>query len=292
MRKKILYVLCALFLFISFQNVSAMNQVTCLYEGDYELTFIISGDEIELKSDDYIFLKRGNYPKNERECPSSIDVDGSVIAWVAEGKGEHKLQKNKGVEKIGRTPCSLFSRKNSCEESGSRANVACLWNEKEVGGKTYKYCNVDDLLYVSCGDARDIPIQVPALISFFVNFLKIVTPIILIFIGIITLVKALAASKEDEIKKAQGSLIKKMIAAAMVFLVITIVQFVVSLVADSEYESDNGETEKKNLSSCLECFLDNDCEKTAYYKTNIAGQDYCTDLNNGNQKLCVEEEAE
>lgn len=151
----------------------------------------------------------------------------------------------------------------SCEKN---PYFACMWNENEYGG----YCNVDELQYVQCGDAFDIPHQVPELISFLVNLLKIATPIILIMISIITLFKAITASKEDEIKKAQNSLIKKIIAAVMVFFVISIVQFVISKVADT--------SEQGGLESCFSCFLNNDCSGSIYYKTNVGGVNICTYL--------------
>ena len=167
--------------------------------------------------------------------------------------------------------CSAYTVQNSCEHN---SYYSCLWVENEFGS----YCNTDNLLYVACGGAFDIPYQVPRLISFLVNFLKILTPIILIFISVITLVKALAASKEDEIKKAQSSLIKKIIAAVMVFFVISIVQFVIMKVADS--------SETKGLDKCLTCFLNNDCGKSAYYKTNVAGTYECTYVDGSGSFKC------
>lgn len=172
--------------------------------------------------------------------------------------------------------CGDYKDDSSCEDN---PYYSCLWVDNEkysfLKEKDF-YCNTDNLLYVACGDAYDIPYQVPQLISFLVNLLKIATPIILIFISVITLVKALAASKEDEIKKAQSSLIKKIIAAVMVFFVISIVQFVIMKVADNTEESlINGETEITNMSSCLTCFLNNDCDQAAYYKTNEQGEYKC-----------------
>ena len=165
---------------------------------------------------------------------------------------------------------------NSCENN---LNFACVWVEDEnAAGDKGGYCNVDNLQYVGCGSANDIPMQVPSLISLLVNLLKIATPIILIFVSIITLLKALASQKEDEIKKAQSSLIKKIIAAAMVFFVITIVQFVVSKVAtDDEYTG---------FTDCLDCFLNNKCTQATYYRTVINGEDYCTPLTTGQTDTC------
>ena len=119
---------------------------------------------------------------------------------------------------------------------------------------------------MKCGNSFDIPMQAPKILSFVINFLKILTPIILILTGIITLVKAVAASKEEEIKKAQSSLIKKIIASAFVFLVVAIVQFVILKVADF--------SDTDNIIKCMSCFLNGDCD-SAYFKFEFNNEDYC-----------------
>lgn len=63
-------------------------------------------------------------------------------------------------------------------------------------------------------------------------------PLLLIVFGMLDLGKAVIASKEDEIKKAQGMLIKRAIYAVAVFFVVLIVQFVFSMVASSTSEGD------------------------------------------------------
>lgn len=170
--------------------------------------------------------------------------------------------------------CLSFKDSTSCKKS---PNFACVWVENDAapGGG---YCNVDNLLYVGCGGAQDIPMQIPSLISMLVNLLKIATPIILIFISMITLFKAMTAGKEDEIKKATSSLIKKIVAAAMVFFVIAIVQFIVSKVAEDD--------EYAGFEDCLNCFLNNSCTQTSYYKTVVSGVDNCTPLTTGVTDTC------
>lgn len=147
---------------------------------------------------------------------------------------------------------------------------ACVWNKTSDGG----YCNVDKLQYVKCGSSYDIPKEAPSIVSFVINLLKIATPIVLVIVSAISLLKAIAASKEDELKKAQTMLIKRLIAAALVFLVVSIVQFVILRFADSSEEGD--------IKACLSCFLNNDCSSSVYYKTNIAGYDVCTTLSGNN----------
>ena len=153
-------------------------------------------------------------------------------------------------------------------------SVYCAWNEK------YNFCSTTGLLYTRCGDSYDIPKQAPEIISLVITFLKILTPILLIIIGIISLVKALGASSEDEIKKAQGKLIKRFISAIMVFLVISIVQFVINKVAD--------DSEKDSISKCLSCLLDNNCDDITYYRID---ENTCVNYyNNQIMDFCPESE--
>lgn len=71
-------------------------------------------------------------------------------------------------------------------------------------------------------------------------------PIALIIFGVIDLGKAVISSKEDEMKKAQGALLKRFIYAVAVFLVFTLVTFVMGIVADSTKNDDVRSSEKDN----------------------------------------------
>ena len=70
-----------------------------------------------------------------------------------------------------------------------------------------------------------------------VNLIKWGVPILLIIFGMLDLGKAVMAGKEDEMKKAQGTLIKRVIYAVAVFLVVTIVTFVMTIVGDADSEA-------------------------------------------------------
>lgn len=63
--------------------------------------------------------------------------------------------------------------------------------------------------------------------------IKVVVPLLLIVTGMMALAQAVMKQDEKEIKKAQGVLIQKLIAAVLVYLVITITGVVVGLVADN-----------------------------------------------------------
>ncbi len=101
--------------------------------------------------------------------------------------------------------------------------------------------------YVACGDAKSIPQPVPQLTSVAYTLIIIAVPVILIVFSIVTLVKAVTAGSPDEILKARGKLIKKFIAAAIIFFVAGITQFVVTKAAD--------DSEGNNIASCISCFL-------------------------------------
>lgn len=65
--------------------------------------------------------------------------------------------------------------------------------------------------------------------------IQIVVPLLLIISGMITMAKAVMEKKEDDIKKAQSLLIKKLIAAVICFLVIAVVKMVVPLVTNEDW---------------------------------------------------------
>ena len=71
--------------------------------------------------------------------------------------------------------------------------------------------------------------------------IKVLVPIILIIVGMIDLAKAVGEKNEDKIKEAQQKLIKRAIAAVLVFLVVTLVGIVMGLIGAEDYKQ------------CMEC---------------------------------------
>lgn len=107
-------------------------------------------------------------------------------------------------------------------------------------------------MLVKCGGI-DIPTVIPKLTSYVVTFMKIVIPIALVILGMLDLGKAVMASKEDEIKKAQQLFIKRLIAAIVVFLIVTIVQIFFNILAGA------GAATKSDWNSCINCFFTGNC---------------------------------
>ena len=99
------------------------------------------------------------------------------------------------------------------------------------------------LANVSCGSgAGTIVIDeiVPNVVHTVVTLIKIGIPILLVIFGMLDLGKAVMAGKEDEMKKAQGTLIKRVVYAVLIFLVVFIVQLVMGVVTDAGAEEAEG----------------------------------------------------
>lgn len=100
----------------------------------------------------------------------------------------------------------------------------------------------------SCGDGylTDIPGSLLRVTSLLYTLFQVVIPVILVIICSIDLIKAMAGQKEDEIKKGQHLLIKRLIQAIIIFFVFAIVKFLVSVVSQNS----------SSVIDCVNCFID------------------------------------
>ena len=109
--------------------------------------------------------------------------------------------------------------------------------------KIYAYTEVD------CGKIKKLPYKVLEISNLVINIMQVAAPVMLIILGSIDLLKAVVASKEDEIKKAQMTFVKRLIMAALVFFVIVIVKLLISIIGNTD-----------GIWECVECFV-NDAQK-------------------------------
>lgn len=118
-------------------------------------------------------------------------------------------------------------------------------NAEEVllqGGNTYAK--------IVCGDT-DVPYIAAQVTTTVINILKIVTPIIIIIFGMIDLIKAVVAQKDDDIVKGRKTFFKRMLIGAFVFLVFVFVEVIIGLVAPKN--------ENSNMWNCVDCFVNGNC---------------------------------
>lgn len=109
-------------------------------------------------------------------------------------------------------------------------------------------CDCSGVLGVTTG----IPKQLVDIVALIYDVIRIGVPLILIIVGMFDMGKAVTQQKEDDIKKAQGLLVKKAIAAALVFLMFSIVSLVFNIVA-------GGDTKKADMWSCVNSLLNGTC---------------------------------
>lgn len=114
---------------------------------------------------------------------------------------------------------------------------------------------VDALSKVTCGDEVILPKQLPNITNFFINIILVVTPIVLIVMGMIDLAKGVIGSDEEKIKKGRKTFFKRIISALCVFFVVLIVKFVVNVI--------DGENRASAL-DCVNCFLNGEDKCTPY----------------------------
>lgn len=100
---------------------------------------------------------------------------------------------------------------------------------------------------VSCGNVTAIPKKIPELTSDIITILQIAVPIILIVMGSIDFFKSVVAGKEDEMKKNQKMFVKRLITSALIFFIVVIVKFMISVIADT--------TSAENIVECIDCFI-------------------------------------
>ena len=67
--------------------------------------------------------------------------------------------------------------------------------------------------------------QVVAMVYNVLKWAKYIAPILVIILTILDFIKALAAQNDDDMKKAQGKFIKRLIVAALLFLLPLIINF-------------------------------------------------------------------
>ena len=115
---------------------------------------------------------------------------------------------------------------------------------------------VNALVNVSCGGYTFDSI-LPAVTSTIVTIIKIGIPIVLIFLGMLDLGKAVMANDEKVMKEAQGRLIKRFIYAIIIFLLVAIVQMIFNMIAVAGEGSEGtaNDTHSSGITQCIGLFI-------------------------------------
>lgn len=130
------------------------------------------------------------------------------------------------------------SNKNSSNSNNKTSSVSS--NENNLSTKKT----------LSCGSLDYIPSALPYFTNNLYKVVKWLVPIILILMGTIDFVRAVISQDENSMKSSTNRFIRRLIAAVVIFFVLAIVQFIISVVNASG---------KSDLTECIDCFInDND----------------------------------
>ena len=118
------------------------------------------------------------------------------------------------------------------------------------------FMNIDQ--YKQCGGKSgvlitNIPSIVPRITSTLYNTIMVLVPVILIVMGSVDLIKGIMSQKEDEMKKGRETFVKRLIGAAIIFLIVLIVKIFVGAV------SRDGKNSVR-IVDCIDCFVSNSCD--------------------------------
>lgn len=206
--------------------------------------------------------------KNEAgvNCHSKTDKYGSKV-YALFGYGDMKNPANGDYRSVdNKEECYVFDESfyfDACYKFTDINTNSSFYANSEVFVQSEgiylvelverKYCAnlVDNTIH--CKYIGEINKKIPEITSWLITILQVSIPIILIIIGSIDFVKAVASQKEDEMKKSQQIFIKRLIAAALVFLLVAITKLLVSVVSTSKSES-------KSIGDCIECFINGKCD--------------------------------
>lgn len=111
---------------------------------------------------------------------------------------------------------------------------------------TLNYCA--SLIKAGGGATAGIPSAVGNLVHLFFILIQVVGPILLVLWGAMDFVKGIVGQDEDKIKAGQKKFIQRVIAAVIMFLIVTIVQLVINVVGSV--------TKDSNVSSVWKCASD------------------------------------
>lgn len=146
----------------------------------------------------------------------------------------------------------------------------------------------------ACQDKICIPGKIASLITTAYNAVLIAVPLLLIISGMITLAVSITKQKEDDIKKAQQLLVKKLIAGAIVFLLLGLVKWMISYFKDESVARCFDALINYNSSNvCNENDSRNECQGSnnlnfadADYQCQAAGADGAILLDDNESIIC------
>jgi len=160
--------------------------------------------------------------KDGENCNGSVEVCGTYTDLLNEVKEKYNCVKND--ENCIYDSTSEDKLKSLCNSILSYLDYdnSCLKKCLNLSDDIDKIKNKDNNNNIVCGFSEKLILYIANIIK----WVKYIIPVIVIVLGILDFIKAIASEKDDEMKKAQGSFVKRLIAAAIIFIVPFIIEFI------------------------------------------------------------------
>lgn len=217
------------------------------------ISFLLFDISVDASNDDYVgIMELGDIVQRENDTVCQykhVDNDTEITFYLTKEEKQffYKTQNGKNISfnayETFKNGCPKYIKTTLIKEnvvlsSGATVDMISISSTEYNGNK------------LTCGNVTGIPKIIPRLTSLAITIVQIAVPIILVIMGSLDLFKGITAGKEDEMKKGQQMFIKRLVLAAIIFFVVVIVKFLVSIVAD---------TNVNNIVDCIDCFVSNEC---------------------------------
>lgn len=153
------------------------------------------------------------------EACGDVSGDNSQKASVARCKSKAITEVNKHTDTLKNTCDSILQNQSLSVEDGCISS--CLQANKSIQILKENYIGLENF-----DNDCSISDRLIIWIANIVRWIKYIIPVAVMVLGILDFIKAISAGKDDEMKKAQGNFIKRLIAAALIFIIPLIIEFV------------------------------------------------------------------
>lgn len=184
---------------------------------------------IDLQCQDVTY--NGQYASFNVNCGQLMNKMVQYMDKVSNYKNcgsENELCKSKAITDINevedniKSQCKSILQHHDFEGVQKECIENCLNMKDILNGYKQGTDLFDDGTTGQCGFSDRLLIWIGNI----VRWIKYIIPAIVIVLGILDFIKAIASDKDDEMKKAQGRFIKRLIAAALIFIVPFIIEFI------------------------------------------------------------------
>lgn len=261
-KKNFIYVLLSFFIFFSFSNFVEAKTFHCIYQFNVPKSYrnSVQGNKLKDKLSVMIEQNDGSSPvyklsfegATEPGDDSWVDnVYNIEVAQQAYGTRDTALKecpvyasyyKAKGTTNTSRT--IKFFKENMSNDEAKGYNIISrdvlpVYNDSANSEETI---NIPPLIIVgepidTCeqlfGEEEEDREEMISLLKTLVTILRIAVPIMIIGMGIVDMVKAVFATEEQQMKKAQSSLMKRLLIGVAFFFIPSILKLLLTIGAQA-----------------------------------------------------------